>query len=78
MIESTIFIGAVIVAVTEFVKALYDGNVRAAGLIVAAGVVGAAVGVLDVHIGVQDVSIAQGVLLGLSASGVYKVASKVG
>lgn len=78
MVEGTLFIGAVIVAVTEFLKRLYDHDSRGALLIVVAGVVGALVAGFHTQLGVGAISVAQGVLAGLAAAGVFKLTQNVG
>jgi len=76
MIDSVLFIGTVIVAITELIK-YYVPKVHGPFTIAVAAVVGLAVALVDTHIGVADVTIAQGVLTGLSAAGVVAVAAKV-
>lgn len=78
MVEGTVFIGAVVVGLTEFFKRLYDGDIRGVLLIVSAAVVGALVGVFDTQLGVSSLTVAQGVMAGLAAAGVYQVARQVG
>lgn len=78
MVEGAVFIGAAVVGLTEFLKRLYDRDARGALLIAVAAVVGGLVGAFDVHIGVTDISVAEGVMAGLAAAGVYQVARQVG
>ena len=77
MIDSAVFIGAVIIAVTS---ALKDIAPRIAGwvTIAVAALLGLLVAVIDTHIGIADISIAQGVLTGLGAAGVHTVARQIG
>jgi type III secretory pathway component EscU len=76
MVDSVLFIGTIIIAVTELIK-YYVPKVRGPFTIAVAGIVGLVVALVDTHIGVADVTIAQGILTGLSASGVVAVAAKV-
>lgn len=78
VISATVFIGAVIVGFTELLKRLNAKDWTGAVIIVVAAVVGALVGVLDVHIGLTDITVAQGALAGLAASGAYQVAKQIG
>lgn len=77
MVEGAFFIGLVIVAVTEGIKLLVP-KVNGAVTIFVAAVIGVLVALLDVQIGVEDLTVAQGLLIGLSASGVVTVATKFG
>lgn len=78
MIESTVFLGAVIVGVTQLFKLIRDKEYDRAAVIIAAVVAGALLALVDVHIGVKDVSVAEGILIALGAAGGVTVASKVG
>lgn len=78
MVEGAVFIGAVVVGITELLKRAYDRDIRGALLIVLAAVVGALVAVFDVQLGVVSLSVAQGIMAGLAAAGVYQVARQVG
>ena len=77
MVESAVFIGAGIIAVTQFVKFLVP-KVHGAVTIAVAVAVGVLVALLDTSIGVADVTAAQGVLIALSAVGVHTTAKQVG
>lgn len=77
MIEGTVFIGAVIVAVTEAIKDL-SPKVQGWITVAVAALVGLLIALIDTNIGVEDLSIAQGVLIGLSAAGVVGTVKKVG
>jgi len=77
MVESAVFIGAGIIAVTQFVKFLVP-KVHGAVTIAVAVAVGVLVALLDTSIGVADVTVAQGVLIALSAVGVHTTAKQVG
>lgn len=78
MVEGAIFIGAVIIGITQFIKLVRDKNYGGALTIVAAVVVGVLVALTDTHIGVVDITVAQGVMIALGASGTVTVAEKVG
>lgn len=77
MTDSLLFIGTLIVAIVELIK-YYAPTVKGPYTIVVAAVVGIGVALLDTHIGVQDITVAQGILIGLSSSGAVAVAAKVG
>jgi hypothetical protein len=77
MVQSTVFIGAIIIAVTQFIKFVAP-KVNGELTILAAIIVGVVVALLDTHIGIADISVAQGVLTALGAVGVHSVASQVG
>ncbi len=77
MIDSVVFIGAVIIAVTA---ALKDLAPRISGwvTVLVAALLGLLVALVDTHIGIADISVAQGILTGLSAAGVHTVARQIG
>lgn len=77
MIEGTLFIGAVIIAATQFVKSLVP-EVNGAITIGIAVVVGIVVALLDTQIGVVNISVAQGILIALAAVGVHTTARQIG
>lgn len=77
-VTGVVFIGAVIVGVTQFFKLLGGKNYWGAAVIVAAVVIGILVALFDTHIGVQDITVAQGVMIALGASGTVTVAEKIG
>jgi len=77
MVESTLFIGAVIVALTQVVKYLAP-NINGAVTILVAAVVGVLVGLTDGLIGVTDVSVAQGLMIALAAVGTITTAQSFG
>jgi Flp pilus assembly protein protease CpaA len=77
MIEASLFIAVVIIAVTQLAKDIFPKIVNA-WIILAAIVIGIVIALIDTHIGIGDITIAQGVLAGLSAVGIHTVASKVG
>lgn len=76
MIEGAIFIGTIIIAITEAIKLLAP-KVNGAVTIGIAALVGLLVALVDTEIGVADLTVAQGILTGLSAAGVVTVAKKV-
>lgn len=77
MVEGVIFIGAIIIAVTQFIKLLVP-QVSGAWTIPAAVVVGVVVALVDKKIGVTDITVAQGVMVSLGAVGVHTTASRIG
>lgn len=77
MVEGTVFVGAAIVALTELYKHLRDKAYDQAFVVLIAAAVGLVVALVDTSIGVADITVAQGILLGLSASGVVAIAKKV-
>lgn len=68
-----ILVTTMVVALTEAVKAAADRNWRTVVIIVGAGVVGAICG----FFGVEGLSVAQGIVVGLGASGVVTIAKRV-
>lgn len=70
MIDSALFIGACIIAVTQAIKFVVPG-ISGAITIILAAVLGGLTGAFDVHIGVVDITVAQGILIALSAVGVH-------
>lgn len=76
MIDSVLFIGTVIIAITQLIK-FYAPKVNGGMTIIVAALVGLVIALVDTEIGVVDVTIAQGILTGLSAAGVVTVATKV-
>jgi hypothetical protein len=77
MIEGSIFIGAVIIAVTQVVKYL-NPQVNGALTIGVAVLVGILVALLDKKIGVVDLTVAQGIMVALAAVGVHATARQIG
>ena len=76
MTDGTLFIGAVIAGVTQFIKLVAPKVSGALTIAVAVGV-GVLIALLDTEIGVVDLSVAEGVLTALGAVGVVAVAEKV-
>lgn len=75
--DASIFIVTIIIAITQLLKYL---SPKITGLVtmVAAVLVGIVVALLDVQIGLANITVAQGILIGLSAVGVHTVAANVG
>lgn len=76
MVEGTVFIGLVIVALTEVIKRLVPQVSGILTILVSVGV-GIVVALVDTSIGVVDLSIAEGIMAGLAASGTVSVARAV-
>jgi hypothetical protein len=77
MIDSVLFIGAIIIAVTQAVKFVWP-KVSGAVTIIIAILVGVVVALLDTHIGVADITVAQGIMIALAAVGVHTTARQIG
>lgn len=77
MIEGAVFIGAVIIALTQLVKLLAP-NINGALTIAVAAALGVLIALIDTEIGVVDLSVAEGVLIALGAVGVHTTARQVG
>ena len=77
MVEATLFIPLVIIAITQMVKMAFP---RITGFltIVIAFVVGIVVALVDRSIGVVDITVAQGLVYALGAIGVTVIAAKAG
>lgn len=78
MVAGTVFIGAVIVGLTQFIKLIRDKNYGGSLVIVFAVLVGVMVALLDVQIGIVDITVAQGIMIALGAAGTVTVAEKIG
>ena len=76
MIEGIVFIGAVIVAAVELVKH-FAPKIKGGLTIVLAASIGLLVALVDTQIGVVDLTIAEGIMAGLAASGAVKIAEEV-
>lgn len=76
MIDSYVFIGSVIIAVTQAIKYVAP---KVSGVItmIVAVLVGIVVALLATHIGIAPISVAQGIMTALAAVGVHTVASNV-
>lgn len=76
MVEGAVFIVAVIVALTEVIKRFVP-QVSGAVTIGVSALVGLVVALVDVYIGVTDLTVAEGIMAGLAASGTVSVARAV-
>lgn len=77
MVEATIFVPLIIVAITQMVKMALP-QITGFVTIIIAFVVGIIVALVDGGIGVTDITIAQGIVYALGAVGVTAVAAKAG
>lgn len=77
MVDSVVFIGAGIIAVTQAVKYLLP-QVHDVLTIAVAVAVGVLVALLDTEIGVVDITVAEGVMTALAAVGVHQTARQIG
>lgn len=75
--DGIVFVGAVVVAVVDAVKSLFP-DVKGAFTVLAAAVVGALLSLVDVELGITNLTVAEGVMAGLAASGAVSVAKRVG
>lgn len=78
MVDSGIFLGAVIIAVTQAIKLAFPEKVHGVVTVGVAVALGVLLALVDTEIGVADISVAQGVLLALASVGVHTTASRVG
>lgn len=77
MVDATIFIPFIIIAITQVIK-MFAPAVHGGVTILVALLVGVVLAIIDTHIGVTDISIAQGLLLAGSAVGITVAAAKAG
>lgn len=77
MVEATLFIPLLIIAVTQMIKMAFP-QVTGFLTILVAFVVGIVVALVDRSIGVVDVTVAQGLVYALGAIGVTTLAAKAG
>lgn len=77
LVQATLFIPLLIVAVTQIIKMFVPVVNGAVTILVALGL-GVLVALVDTHIGVADITVAQGLVLALGAVGVTVLASKAG
>ena len=77
MIEATVFIGLVIIALTDLYRYIRDKNWQSAFTIGVAALIGLLVGLIDTQIGIANITVAQGILDGLSAAGIVTIAKRV-
>ena len=75
-VSTVAFIGLAIIAVTEAIKQVAPG-VNGAVTIVVSVLVGIVIALIDGLLGLPDITIAEGIMAALSASGVVTVAKKV-
>jgi hypothetical protein len=75
-IDSVVFIGAAIIAATQFIKNIAP-QVNGAVTIVVAVALGILVALIDKNIGVSDITVAQGIMTGLASSGVVTTARNI-
>lgn len=76
MVDSAVFIGAIIIAITQAIKYVAPG-VRGIITMVVAIVVGILVALISGPVGIAHISVAQGILTALAAVGVHTTASNV-
>lgn len=76
MIDSVVFIGALIIAVTQAIKIVVP-QVSGAVTIIVALLIGVLVALLDTSIGLVNISVAQGILIALASVGVHTTAAAV-
>lgn len=77
MVEATLFIPLIIIAITQMIKMAFP-QITGFLTIIVAFAVGILVALIDTSIGVVDVTIAQGLVYALGAIGVTAVAAKAG
>ena len=75
--DAIVFVGLVIVAITQIIK-MFVPAVNGGITIIVALLVGIGVAVIDRYIGVEDITIAQGIVAALSAIGLSSLAGKAG
>ncbi|WP_407107229.1 hypothetical protein [Rhodococcus aetherivorans] len=69
----SLFLIVAVAGATEFVKRLFDRDYRAAVIIAVSATIGGVAGLF----GIDGLTIANGIMLGVAASGVVTVAAKV-
>lgn len=77
LVDATVFLPLVIVAATQMVKMAVP-KLPAWVTIAVAFLLGIVVALVDTAIGIKDISIANGILVALTAIGITVVASKAG
>lgn len=75
-VEGAVLIGAAIIAVTQAVKHVWP-NVNGAFTIAVSVALGILVALIDKEIGVTDMTVAQGIMVALAASGTVTVAKNI-
>lgn len=78
VMSAIVFIGAVIIGVTQLIRLIRDKNYDGAVLILVAALIGALVGVFDIELGLTNISVAQGIMAGFGAAGTVTTAEKIG
>lgn len=78
LVSATLFIGTVVIGITQLFKHLRDKDYDAAIIIAVAVLVGALVGVFDVSLGLENISVAQGIMVGFGSVGVFSTAKQIG
>ncbi len=77
MVDSVLFIGAVIAGVTQLIKGL-SPKVSGPMTVVVAVLVGILVAIIDKEVGVADITIAQGIMTAFGVAGIVSTAQNVG
>lgn len=73
--ESALFLGVVIAAITQLIKQAVP-SVHDWLTVIVAFIVGVVIALVDTHIGVQDMTIAEGIIGSLTAIGYASIAKK--
>jgi hypothetical protein len=78
-VTAAIFITAAVIGAVDFLKRVFpkpgeERDTRGALIIVVAAVLGILVGIFDVRIGIPNITVAQGFIIGLGATGFYQTA----
>lgn len=76
--DSAVFLGAVIIAVTQAIKLVLPEKVHGVVTVAVAVLLGIVLALVDTEVGVADITIAQGIMLALAAVGVHQTARQVG
>lgn len=77
MVDATLFIGAVIAGMTQFIKTL-SPKISGGVTVVVAVLVGILVALIDKEMGVADITVAQGIMIAFGAVGVVGTAQMIG
>lgn len=77
MVDSVLFIGAIIAGITQFIKSL-SPKVAGPVTVVVAVLVGILVAIVDKEVGVADITVAQGIMTAFGVAGVVSTAQNVG
>jgi len=76
MVDSVLFIGAIIAGITQAIKSLLP-QVKGWVTILIAILVGVVIGLADRQLGVTDISVAQGIMTALATVGVFAAADRI-